>query len=213
LQRKASLVLSMRPLSIEDKAYIAGLVDGEGTLTINYKLHKERGDGCYQPIVGIDNTNKAVINWIHDVTGLGYVNTQRNKGSSGSSKPMFRWRVHKIDDVAMFLDQITPFLTIKRRLGELIKDCCKLRMQRKIFDNRTTSSGRPWSEEEIQILREHYPKHNWEVLLELLPDRNSGAIMHKAWRLGIKPIKGYYSDRELKIISEVQQLNERGCCR
>lgn len=45
-----------------------------------------------------------------------------------------------------------------------------------------------WSQEEIEILRTHYPHHGcaWPEWRRLLPHRTSGAIGNKAFSLGIQ---------------------------
>jgi hypothetical protein len=65
-----------------------------------------------------------------------------------------------------------------------------------------------WTEEEIEILKEHYLKTSWDELLKILPNRTYNGIMHKANRLGLYR-KSYdqtkslrWTDEEIKILKE-----------
>lgn len=44
----------------------------------------------------------------------------------------------------------------------------------------------PWTEDEKQIVREHYPNLETKRLEAALPGRNAGAIHDMAGRLGVK---------------------------
>lgn len=46
--------------------------------------------------------------------------------------------------------------------------------------------GGRWSDKELEILKENYPKKNIDELMILLPDRCDLGIKTKARRLGIK---------------------------
>jgi len=67
--------------------------------------------------------------------------------------------------------------------------------------------GRPWTDNEIEILRENYPKMTLQELKErFFPDRSAGAILAKASReLGLrKPVTFWCADRGR---SEVRDLS------
>lgn len=47
-------------------------------------------------------------------------------------------------------------------------------------------AGKPWTEQEIDILRQQYPCVRAASLVDMLPGRTAGTIQNKAWSLGIK---------------------------
>ena len=57
-------------------------------------------------------------------------------------------------------------------------------------------NSKPWSEEELQVLKKFYFKTSKEKLLEMLPNRTWNAIVARASKLGLKRYRIY---RELKL--------------
>jgi len=82
-----------------DKAYIAGLFDGEGTILIKQYWEKRKGKPRAYKIwrinMEISMTDETVVKWVHEVLGVGTVRI-RIKNKSPSSKPhwkkQWRWR-------------------------------------------------------------------------------------------------------------------------
>jgi len=117
----------LKVMTPEQAAYMAGLLDGEGTLTAIRVKRKENRNGVqYQPHMSIANTDMAVLESIREDCGNG-----RLVGSSRGWLPH-----HKIGYVLRFssnqirfvLPQLVPFLRIKKRQAELVLellDVCK----------------------------------------------------------------------------------------
>lgn len=97
----------MKILKPEDAAYIAGLVDGEGSIA-GHKQMRRGGRPSYRLSVSIVNTDEAVIKWIGEVTGLGCI----SETHSERHRSVWRWCVCQHDGVK-FLNIIRPFLRIK----------------------------------------------------------------------------------------------------
>ena len=83
-----------------DKAYVAGLFDGEGSVLIKQYWEKKRKDKpkaykVWRINMEISMTDESVIRWVHEVLGVGTVRI-RIKNKSPSSKPhwkkQWRWR-------------------------------------------------------------------------------------------------------------------------
>ena len=74
-----------------DKAYIAGLFDGEGTIT--YKKYKEKKKNgtydCWRISMEIAMTDKSVLVWLTEVLGCGTLNKKPRKNGH---KMQYRWR-------------------------------------------------------------------------------------------------------------------------
>ena len=73
-----------------DAAYIAGLFDGEGSIT--YKKYKEKKKSgtynCWRIVMEISMTDQSVLRWLIEVLGCG---TLRKKPRLGH-KMQWRWR-------------------------------------------------------------------------------------------------------------------------
>jgi len=80
-----------------DKAYIAGLFDGEGSIHFKRKPEKKRSGtyNCMRISMEISMTDSSVLIWVHEVLGVGTLNKKPRKGKrvDGSNYLMqYRWR-------------------------------------------------------------------------------------------------------------------------
>jgi hypothetical protein len=84
-----------------DKAYIAGLFDGEGSVLFtrrNEKKKKHNGRGyrnsnSIRINMEITMTDKSVIYWVHEVLGCGTVTRKPRKGlRKDGTKYLMQWR-------------------------------------------------------------------------------------------------------------------------
>ena len=84
-----------------DKAYIAGLFDGEGSVffkraTEKKKKHNGKGYRTSQSMrinMEITMTDKSVIYWVHEVLGCGTVTRKPRKGlRKDGTKYLMQWR-------------------------------------------------------------------------------------------------------------------------
>lgn len=118
-----------------EKAYIAGIVDGEGSITINITRCR------WSPLISVINTYEELIDWL----------VPRFHVNKLKVKTLKRWKeryiinVWKTWDVITILEQIMPYLIVKKRNAELVLEFCKL----KLFN----LSGEPTSRD-YEILKE-----------------------------------------------------------
>ena len=84
-----------------DKAYIAGLFDGEGSIHFKRspeKKRKHKGKGhrisnSLRLSMEVTMTDKSVIYWLHKVLGCGTVNKKPRKGlRKDGTKYLMQWR-------------------------------------------------------------------------------------------------------------------------
>lgn len=94
-----------RELHMNDAAYIAGLVDGEGSVMLT-----ERKAGTVHLRVAVSNTFKPVLEWLGEITGIGSV--YRHEPNKSNHKVGWSWRCHS-NGAEELLRQIRPFLRIK----------------------------------------------------------------------------------------------------
>jgi len=103
-----------------DKAYIAGLVDGEGCITIykrkNGHFPKAGKPWYYQPVVTIGNTDKRMLDFVVDRC-KGWITKPKPQRSHW--KQSYCWFISG-EAMRSFLRDIIPYLVIKRKQVEII---------------------------------------------------------------------------------------------
>ncbi len=103
---------AVRQLTAADAAYIAGLVDGEGTVTLT-TMH--RGDN--RPlVVSISNTERGLLEFAQAALGAGQITGKRTYNVKHT--PSFAFRVTSRQAVEL-LRQVAPYL----RSYEAVRSC------------------------------------------------------------------------------------------
>src|SRR3990172_1275986 len=87
----------------EDAAYIAGLIDGEGTISLS-KKHKFDNR---QLVVSISNTERNLLNYVQETVGAGRITNKRT--SRVNHTPSFTYSISNRQALNL-LKQITPYL-------------------------------------------------------------------------------------------------------
>jgi hypothetical protein len=100
------------PLDQVVKAYLAGIVDGEGTVTL-MKHHKNE---THIPFVGIANNNLKLLKWIKSIVG-GNICTKKKRLPHHNNSYVLNIRQ---DRALRFINEIKKYLIIKRPQAELI---------------------------------------------------------------------------------------------
>ena len=106
-------------------AYIAGLFDGEGCVTCKQKptKRKDRGGKIYNQWYircEIAMTNRAVIEWIHEVLGFGWC-AEKRYNNKPKYKKQWRWCCG-CRDALLFAKIIWPHTQVKLHQIENIID-------------------------------------------------------------------------------------------
>jgi len=95
---------NLMSISETDKAYIAGLFDGEGSIHFKRALEKKkkhkgrpgyRMSNSLRLSMEIAMTDKSVLIWLHEVLGVGTLNDKPRKGKRVDGTPylkQYRWR-------------------------------------------------------------------------------------------------------------------------
>jgi len=141
--RRGASALALQPT---DAAYLAGIIDGEGSIMVLSKR-----DTCIIKI-SVANTFVGLIEWLTEVTGIGsVVMTAR---ASEKHKTGYHWQCYS-EAAESLLKQILPYLRIKRAQAELA-----LSVQERLRDARQKAE-RAWQQEAIatmQALNRRGPK-------------------------------------------------------
>ena len=102
-------------------AYIAGFLDGDGSLMLQLKKRSDTNQGirimatiCFYQ----DTRHEAPLHWIRKELGIGYV-TQRNDGMS-------ELRINGFAQIARILSKLLPHIRFKRVQASVLLKACLL---------------------------------------------------------------------------------------
>lgn len=113
------------------KAYLAGLVDGEGCITICESTRIDHhGIKTSRPSFGprfcIVNTNKNLIESVLQDWTLGSIKEVRRKNPK--HKPIYVWEIRRLGEILKAIEYILPYLKLKRKQALLMIEYCKSRL-------------------------------------------------------------------------------------
>ena len=97
-------------INVEDGkwAYLAGILDGEGSID----LYKNRRRNKPDVEVCVWNTSRELMDWL-EANFQGYVR-KRTPASVKGKLPMYGWRVRRRQKVEQILQGVAPYLIIKK---------------------------------------------------------------------------------------------------
>ena len=92
-------------------AYLAGLIDGDGTISI------QADRGKHKPVVSISNTNREVLEWCKNLIGQGSISSKKTYKKHHTPSFNLRWEYDIALDIAK---KCCPYLIIKKERAECI---------------------------------------------------------------------------------------------
>jgi hypothetical protein len=108
-----------------DLAYIAGFLDGDGSLMIQLKRRSESKIKTRRVMLTIcfyqDSRHEKPLHWIKEVLGIGYI-SHRNDG-------MTELRINGHRQVMQILESLKPFLKFKEKQATAIIDSARLLLE------------------------------------------------------------------------------------
>ena len=102
--------------------YLAGLIDGEGFFTVNYRKIKQSSSGLsheHIPVVGIHMTATKLITQIQKEYG-GYIHKRM-----GTNRMRYDWNLRQAIKIYPFVKKILPYLRVKHPQAKLMIELCK----------------------------------------------------------------------------------------
>lgn len=109
-----------------DLAYIAGLMDGEGSYCI-LKAHTDetmrqtnRKNPMYYAVIRIGMVRREPMEFIRDTLGVGMVRDEGVRKDRPTYQPMYRWTVHKKAHIYEVCKKLLPYSMVKRKQIENI---------------------------------------------------------------------------------------------
>jgi hypothetical protein len=113
-------------LSDIETAYLAGIIDGEGSIHI---CRPKRG-GLY-PRIGISNTSKNLIKWLHKKIGSGCIHIFH---ATETHRICYYLTIEKVEIVKEILERILPYLIVKQNHAETMLEFINLRQQHEVHN-------------------------------------------------------------------------------
>ena len=104
----------------EEGAYLAGIIDGEGCLSVTSNLASGQR---FIPYLSIVNTSEELMSRLHELIGGGSV--QRKKGKKDYYKDCFVLTVRS-NKLREILPLVIDFLIVKREQGQLVLSLLQL---------------------------------------------------------------------------------------
>lgn len=103
-----------------DAAYLAGLIDGEGSIALWAGFKKNHVTRSYRPIIEISNTHLGVLEWANQVVGNGWLKpTNKLNHRAKNHKLLYRVRF-RTQDLRWLIPLIQPYLKIKGKQASLL---------------------------------------------------------------------------------------------
>jgi hypothetical protein len=92
-----------------EAAYIAGIIDGEGSITLT-RLHENEHR---RPCITISSSDKELLIYIHSLTG-GAINNKKNYNPD-RHKNSFTLSIKKKESVLLILKHVAPYLRVEKK--------------------------------------------------------------------------------------------------
>jgi len=100
-------------MKLDQAAYLAGLIDGEGTITLSRRHSNERR----QLVVSIVSTEREIVAWARETIGAGKVTRKRT--SSIRHTPSFTFSISNRQALEVLRQTMPHLRSYKRRRAEL----------------------------------------------------------------------------------------------
>jgi hypothetical protein len=99
------------------RGYIAGIIDGEGTVTI-IVIRRKRS---YLSTIYVDNTDLSLLKKIRELCGFGSLYRHSSRKQETKQRRLYRLKFSSTH-LRILLPQITPYLIRKRRQAEILME-------------------------------------------------------------------------------------------
>jgi len=112
-----------------EAAYLAGIIDGEGTLILAHRRRNElRGWESIEPHISISNTDVGLMKYLSQLLGIPFYAIKEKR--SRRWKQSFAISISAFAEIEALLSRVLPFLIIKRRRAEIMLQLVRRRLSR-----------------------------------------------------------------------------------
>jgi hypothetical protein len=117
----------MSKLTDADAAYLAGLIDGEGHVSVNKVQPSDQHIPNYRGVVGITNTSPVLMEKIKQLVPECFITFIKSRGAN--------WKDHYVVNFSQtsllwILPEVIPYLTIKKHRAELVLNLIRLKFSK-----------------------------------------------------------------------------------
>jgi len=112
-----------------DDAYLAAIIDGEGSIGLWERTGRER---CYNPHIAIYNTNHELIKWVESIVSPIPYRIYTDRRGAHMHKISYKLAIRGIPPTYALLQVILPYLKIKNRQANLLLEFDEARIGRPI---------------------------------------------------------------------------------
>ena len=133
----------MSNLTEVEKAYIAGLIDGEGS------IYMKRNKGCYGIELSITLTSRKLIDWLNQRFSAHVIPHKEDP----EHKQAWKWNTCSQKVAPKFLKLILPYLILKRKQALLLIEFCS-GIGRRRLSRKVRGRGATYTEREHEIFKE-----------------------------------------------------------
>jgi hypothetical protein len=116
-------VVQMQALADAQKGWIAGIVDGEGYVGLVENATPNRATSL-TPRIDVHSATRCMQLELRRLTGIGYIG---RKQRPENQRDVFGWSLWAVETVGPFLEVITPYLIVKRRVAHVVLEFCSRR--------------------------------------------------------------------------------------
>lgn len=150
-------------------AYLAGLMDGEGSFMIRksfYRVRNKKYGDCknpmYTPRVGVKNTNREVIELMKSIFG-GHMSKEKRvyQSKNGHKRRKILYIYNAEHRIALNIcEKLLPYLIIKKEQAKLLLELDKLKEKAKKDRDKSIKGfhGKPYKKEYIEKFEELYQR-------------------------------------------------------
>jgi hypothetical protein len=119
----------LHQLTKEEKAYIAGFMDGEGSIGL-YEKRREGHIYGFAPRITVSNTNSDVVRWLFDLFGGSLCHVDRSQDAGKEKwRGVWQWQLEHNHTINIFLQMIQPWLRNKQEECLLMLQYCQGRTE------------------------------------------------------------------------------------
>lgn len=156
-QELNNLRQKLQKISERDKAFIAGLIEGEGWLGLHQNtLHSSgRTYKFPSPAFGLVNTEPEMVKYLIDTLEIGTVSWQKH----GKWKPQIKFNITKSAELITFFEIMIPYLRWKKTEAQLLLNWLYVRWE-KYRQQKGYSAEELTAVEQIRKIRETSSDYN-----------------------------------------------------
>lgn len=186
---------------MNELAYIGAIIDGEGCLLIGRR--KRQNHLLYQPVVTIASKDKSLIDFVHSYFS----------GPISLKKDIYSyWSLTGFDKIKNFLEQVLPYILIKRQQALLLLEYVKSREigYHKGKEVRGYTTDEVSLYEQIKKLKKEYPvellhyhftqEEKWHYLAGLIDGEGSVRIAKAVHQ-------NKYGNKRLHLVPQISIAN------